>query len=78
MSKSGLGSTLNINKKKNETVEKKKLDKMVSAIHDRGSGIKRMSVEFPSDLHRKMKIKAATEDMSMREYIISLLERDLL
>lgn len=76
--KSGLGATMRIKKKQVQTpsFDQERVDKMVEAIAE--EKIKRLIVEVPESLHHKVKLRAYAKHMTMKQYIISLLEDDML
>ncbi len=39
--------------------------------------MKRLVIEMEDDLHKNVKIKAASQEMSMRDYVKQLIENDL-
>ena len=53
-----------------------KVEQMLNALHD--EPIKKLTVRVPISLHRKAKAKVALDDKSLNEYIINLLEDDLM
>lgn len=50
-------------------------DQAVAAIHS--EPIKKMTVEIPNSLHRRLKAKAAMLDISLRQLIIQFAEEGL-
>lgn len=75
--KSGLGSTMKIKQKKaTSTFDQKRVDKMVETLGE--EKIKRIIVEVPESLHHKVKLRAYGKHLTMKTYIISLLEDDML
>lgn len=64
-------------KAKKETVEKPV--KPVKAKADRKKAVKlvRLTIDTPESMHRKLKIKAIEKGVSMRDYILQLLEKEL-
>lgn len=85
MAKLGLRSTskrvAKLEEKEQQTTQQKqkaqsKVEQMLNALHD--EPIKKLTVRVPISLHRKAKAKVALDDTSLNEYIISLLEDDLM
>lgn len=68
-----LGSTLRSSKKKKDV---KKIERIVESVHE--EKIKRLIVEVPESLHQRVKLNAYQKGMTMKEYIISLLQDDML
>ena len=87
MSKLSLGTAKPL-KKKTPAVTKKEAevdDVAVKMIHDKKEKkpvppkepIVRITVDVYKSMHRAIKIRAIDNDMTIREYIISLVEKDL-
>ena len=70
--------TFDKNKKTIATVpeEEKTVNKTIKEIHS--NELARLTLDIPQDLHRKVKIKATEMGISIKDYAISLFERDLL
>ncbi len=49
---------------------------VVKEIQD--GGIQRLTLDIPLELHRRIKIRAAERGMSIKDFAISLFEKDLL
>ena len=56
--------------------EEKTVNKTIKEIHS--NELARLTLDIPQDLHRKVKIKATDMGISIKDYAISLFERDLL
>jgi len=70
--KLGLGGT---RKPKKST---KEVERIVHDLHSRKDVVK-MTIETPRTLYKQMKLKLIEEDIpSLREYVLGLIERDLL
>ncbi len=41
-------------------------------------GIQRLTLDIPLELHRRIKIRAAEKGMSIKDFAVSLFEKDLL
>ena len=52
------------------------VNKAVREIHN--NDIARLTLDIPQDLHRRVKIKATEKGISIKDYAISLFEKDLL
>lgn len=44
---------------------------------NRGDKMKKLGIDMPDDLHRALKSKASLSGLSIKNYIIGLIERDL-
>ena len=72
MGKLGLRKTsTRINKKP----EKKEVEKIVDALHSEDRKV--FTLRLSADLHKTLKIKAATDEISINEYIVGLIQDDL-
>ena len=49
---------------------------VIKEIQD--GGIQRLTLDIPLELHRRIKIRAAERGMSIKDFAISLFEKDLL
>ncbi len=54
----------------------KVVNTVVKEIQD--GGIQRLTLDIPLELHRRIKIRAAERGMSIKDFAISLFEKDLL
>lgn len=59
-----------------EPVVEPDVNKTVREIHN--NDIARLTLDIPQDLHRRVKIKATEKGISIKDYAISLFEKDLL
>jgi hypothetical protein len=59
-----------------ETPDESTVNKTVKEIHN--NAIARLTLDIPQDLHRSVKIKATELGISIKDYAISLFEKDLL
>ncbi len=75
MKKKGLSKTL---KKNVKQVDVNEVTNIVGNIHGTDRRIQKLSLELPLDLHKKIKARAALKGVSMKRYIITLMEDDLL
>ena len=55
---------------------KTQVNTVVKEIQD--GGIQRLTLDIPLELHRRIKIRAAERGMSIKDFAISLFEKDLL
>ena len=75
--KIGLGNRLKIGKKKPITSERK-IEDMVKALGGEEEKIIKTSIHYPDSLYRKMKVKVAQEGGTIRDYVLRLIEKDLM
>ena len=73
----GLKGRLKIGKKKPITSDKK-IEKMVKTLGGEQEKIIKTSIHYPEGLYRKMKVKVAQEGTTIRDYVLQLIEADLL
>ena len=59
-----------------EPVIEAEVNKTIKEIHN--IEIARLTLDIPQDLHRRVKIKAAELGISIKDYAISLFEKDLM
>jgi len=78
MAKDKLSDKFSLGRKtpvKKTTKDSQQIEKVVKSIHSKEK--KRLSVDLPVDLFKKMKIKLAQEDMTTMEYVVALIRDDL-
>lgn len=76
----GLKKTLGLAPKiavKSTTIDVEKTEKEVKNIHSEKVELTRISVDMPKNLYKKMKIKLAGEELSIRDYVLQLINDDL-
>ncbi|MDQ1088778.1 MULTISPECIES: hypothetical protein [unclassified Siphonobacter] len=76
----GLKGTLGLAPKiavKSSTIDIDKTEKDVKNIHSTKIELTRISVDMPKALFKKMKIKVAEDEMTVRDYVLKLIEEDL-
>lgn len=80
--KIGLKDTLGLSPKqiiKTSSIDIEKTEKAVKDIHTVGKkNITRLSVDIDKVLFTKMKIKLAQEGLTVRDYVLNLIEADIL
>jgi hypothetical protein len=47
----------------------------MSAVRKGSGGRRKIHVDLPEDIHRKLRVKAALEDMSMQAFVARVVER---
>jgi len=80
MTKIGLKETIRLApridvKKEDKNIEA--TEKAVKKIHSTQGNVVRVSLDFPENLYTEAKIKVASERKTMREYILSLVTKDI-
>jgi hypothetical protein len=55
----------------------KEVAKLVDQLHD-DEEVFKTSIHYPLALYKQMKVKCALEGITLREYVIGLIENDLL
>ncbi len=40
-------------------------------------GTRRLAIDLPTSMHRKLKLRATTQDRTIRDYVMALIARDL-
>ncbi len=73
----GLKGRLKIGKKK-PIASDKKIDQMVKTLGGEEEKIIKTSIHYPEGLYRKMKIKVAQDGTTIRDYLLGLIEADLI
>ncbi|TDB58536.1 hypothetical protein [Arundinibacter roseus] len=80
--KLGLKETLGLSPRQNikkTVIDVEKTEKAVKELHSTGKKeITRLSVDIDKELFKKMKVKLAQEGMTVRDYVLSLIEADIL
>jgi predicted HicB family RNase H-like nuclease len=68
--------TDSLHTKKNETKKDiSKEDLIIQKLEGKSATLKKLTVLIPEDLHTKLKIKAATKGLKIRDLIIEYLEQ---
>lgn len=52
-------------------------EKAVQKIHSSAMGNKRVTIDFPDELYTEMKMKTFKERITLREYILSLVQHNI-
>lgn len=80
--KIGLKDTLGLSPRQNiktTNIDIEKTEKAVKDIHAAGKkNITRLSIDIDKTLFTKMKIKLAQEGLTVRDYVLNLIETDIL
>jgi hypothetical protein len=80
MSKIALKDTIKLAPKiviKKEEKNIEETEKAVSKIHSTQGNTVRVSLDFPESLYTEVKMKVATERKTLREYLLSLVAKDI-
>ena len=80
MSKIGLKETVRLAPRiglKKETINVAETEKAVSKIHSTQGSTVRVSLDFPENLYTEVKKKVAGERKTLREYLLSLVAKDI-
>lgn len=54
-----------------------KTEEIVEAIHNPRKEVVKMTIETPKDLYREIKISIARRGMTLKDYILHLIRKDL-
>ena len=68
--------SFNKNKKDTPSVAEAIVNETVKEIHS--GELSRLTLDIPTELHRRIKIRATEKGMSMKDYAQSLFEKDLI
>lgn len=68
--------SFNKNKKDTPSVSEAIVNETVKEIHS--GELSRLTLDIPTELHRRIKIRATEKGMSMKDYAQSLFEKDLI
>jgi hypothetical protein len=76
----GLKETINLAKKIDIIKTEKNIeetDKTIQKIHSLNSSNKRITIDFPDELYTEMKMKTFKSRITLREYILTLVQKDV-
>lgn len=64
--------------KKAKSKPKGNIDKMVKALGGEGERVIKTSIHYPEGLYKKLKMKVARDGGTIRDYVLELIEKDLI